>query len=493
MHLSRLLLPCPRFVLACLVALAAGAAPMAASQRALELEPVATGFQLPLQVLSAPGDHERLFVVEQGGLVHIVRDGVIEPRPFLNISGGTTAFIEQGLLGMAFHPDYDQNGWVFVHYTNLNGHTRLDRFTVDANDPDKVDPSTRVKILQVQQPDFNHNGGTIAFGPDGYLYLGLGDGGGAGDPGNRAQDGSTLLGKILRLDVSVAPYRIPPSNPFVGNPTVEDEIWAIGMRNPWRFSFDQETGDLWIGDVGEASWEEVNFEPAGSGGGLNYGWRIMEGPDCHNPSTGCNQTGLTLPLYSMAYGGTPFRCSVIGGFVYRGEEMATMQGRYFFGDYCSGEVFSMRRDANGQVVDFVNHEAELGPIGQISSFGEDAAGELYVVSRNGSVYKLVPAGMRLQVSQTSAGQTAEFSISGAAPLKRCILGYTAVGLKRTFIPGLGLYSDLRRPKMAIYRPADAAGNWVATYDVPPGGAGYRFWVQATSDGMVSNVVTFLVD
>lgn len=472
--------------LACAVVLS----PFGFAQTVLDLERVASGLQSPLQVLSAPHDPERLFIVEQGGLIKILESGSVLSQPFLDLSGSTTAFVEQGLLAMAFHPDFAQNGWVFVHYTNLNGHTRVDRFTVDSNNPNKLDAATQVNVLGVDQPAIFHNGGMLAFGADGLLYLGLGDGGAGGAP---AQDGQSLLGKMLRLDVDALPYQIPASNPFVGDPNVRDEIWAMGVRNPWRFSFDRELGDLWIGDVGESSWEEVNFAPASSSGGENYGWQTMEGPDCHVPATGCNQAGLTLPFFSYPYGGNPYRCSITGGYVYRGEAMARMRGRYFYADYCSGQVFSLRRDAQGQVIDQMDHSAEFGQVGQIVSFGEDARGELYVVSLNGAVYRLEPAGLRLSMSDAVGGGSVELRLSGGVPHQRCVLGYCGRGLGSTSVVQLGLSVDLQAPQLGTVRPTDASGELVIYPRVPISASGAQIWVQAVHDGKVSNVVTQLID
>ena len=462
----------------------------ATAQTPLTTERVAIGFQSPLQVLSAPGDLDRQFVVEQGGLVKVVKAGSIQSQPFLDLSGSTTAFVEQGLLAMAFHPDYDSNGWVFVHYTNLNGHTRVDRFTVDANDPDRVAPSSQVNVLGVDQPAIFHNGGTLAFGPDGYLYLGLGDGGAGGAP---AQDGQSLLGKMLRIDVDALPYRIPASNPFVGDPNVRDEIWALGLRNPWRFSFDRETGDLWIADVGEAEWEEIDFAPASSAGGENYGWQIMEGPDCHVPATGCNQSGLTPPFFSYQHGGQPYLCSITGGFVYRGEAMARMRGRYFYADYCGGQIFSVRRDAQGQAIDWVDHSAEFGQIGQIVGFGEDARGELYVVGLSGTVDRLEPAGLRLSMANAVGGSRVELRVTGGVPAERCVIGFSGAGLGSTAIGQLGLSVDLQRPQLGLMRPTDANGEMLIYPNIPLYAKGAQVWVQAVHDGKVSNVVTQLID
>jgi glucose/arabinose dehydrogenase len=287
---------------------------------------------------------------------------------------------------LAFDPDYASTGHFVVHYTDTNGDTHLSQFTV-SSDPDVADPASEQVILTADQPYNNHNGGQVLFGPDGMLYLGLGDGGSEGDPQGRGQDLSDLLGSILRLDVrSTSPYAVPPDNPFVGQAGVQPEVWSYGLRNPWRFSFDRTTGDLYIGDVGQDSFEEVDVAPAaaGSGKGLNFGWNIMEGTHCYNAST-CNQSGLTLPVLEYPHSEG---CSVTGGYVYRGSVIPALQGLYFFGDYCQGTVRSFRYQG-GSATELTDWPT-LRPGGSITSFGEDAAGELYVVIQSGSVFKIVP-------------------------------------------------------------------------------------------------------
>jgi glucose/arabinose dehydrogenase len=287
---------------------------------------------------------------------------------------------------MAFHPDYAQNGRFYVSYTNAAGNTRVVRYEVSAADPDSADPATASQVLAVVQPYTNHNGGLIAFGPDGYLYVGLGDGGSGGDPQNRAQNLDSLLGKMLRLDVNGGtPYTIPASNPLVGA-AGRDEIWARGLRNPWRFSFDRVTGDLYIGDVGQNAWEEVNVQPAASPGGENYGWRIMEGTACFNPSNNCPTAGLTLPVTVYGHGAG---CSITGGYVYRGTALPVLAGQYLYSDYCAGFVRSFAY-AGGGAADPRDWTAQLGPSGNVTSFGEDAAGELYIMTAGGDLYRISP-------------------------------------------------------------------------------------------------------
>jgi glucose/arabinose dehydrogenase len=289
---------------------------------------------------------------------------------------------------LAFHPNYAENGLFYVNYTDRQGDTVISRFSMpagwDAGSAPVADPGSETKLLTLDQPAANHNGGHLAFGPDGYLYIGTGDGGGAGDRYGNGQNGATLLGAMLRLDVdNGAPYAVPPDNPFVGNAAVRDEIWAIGLRNPWRYSFDRLTGDLYIADVGQNVYEEVDLQPASQGGGQNYGWPIMEASHCFPADSQCDQAGLTLPLleYDHTQG-----CSVTGGYVYRGEQFPGLQGVYVFGDYCSGRIWGVRALAGGdpQVVQLARADVQL------SSFGEDERGELYLVDMGGGkLFKLV--------------------------------------------------------------------------------------------------------
>lgn len=344
----------------------------------LELELVADGFSSPLEIKHA-GD-ERLFIVEQGGLIKILNpDGSVNPDPFLNISSQISSGGERGLLGLAFHPDYVNNGYFYLNYTNSSGNTQISRFTV-SNDPDLADENSELQMLTYNQPFTNHNGGHIAFGPDGKLYISSGDGGSGGDPQNNSQDLTTLLGKILRLDVDEpAPY-IPTDNPFVGNPDALDEIWAYGVRNPWKFSFDSENGDLWIADVGQNAWEEIN-KVASSEAGLNYGWRCYEGTNPFN-TAGCPPVSeLTFPIAEYENSGS--RCSITGGYVYRGNEFPAINGFYFFADLCSGEIGTVNPDEN-----LIFH-GNLGA-GTITSFGVDNQNNLFLSAfSGGSIYKII--------------------------------------------------------------------------------------------------------
>jgi glucose/arabinose dehydrogenase len=321
--------------------------------------------------------------VEKVGRIRVVRNGVLAESAFLDITDRVGASAsEQGLLGLAFHPDYATNGSLFVNYTNRAGDTVISRFSV-SSDAGGANPSSEVILLTIEQPAGNHNGGHLAFGADGYLYAGLGDGGGAADQFGNGQNGSTFLGAMLRLDVdSEQPYAVPAANPFVGIASVRDEIWAIGLRNPWRFSFDRLTGDLYIADVGQNRYEEVSVQPADSVGGQNYGWPVMEGLHCFPEDRACDQAGLTLPVveYDHAQG-----CSVTGGYVYRGPEFPLLEGIYVYGDYCSGRIWGLALSSEGSW-----GSAQLARVGiNLSSFGEDEAGELYVVDMGqGELYKL---------------------------------------------------------------------------------------------------------
>ena len=349
----------------------------------LRAQQVVEGLASPVY-LTAPKDDARLFIVEQAGRIRIVKNGAVLATPFLDITSRVVSGGERGLLSVVFDPAYATNGRFYVYYTGAQGDIFVDRFTVSTN-PD-VANTTSDRVITIQhRTNSNHNGGLLLFGPDGMLYLGTGDGGGAGDVPNNAQNIDVLLGKILRLNVAALPYTIPAGNPFAGQAGA-DEIWAYGLRNPWRFAFDVPPDGtapkLYIADVGQSAREEVNVVDA-SAAGRNYGWRTMEGTQCYNPSSGCNQAGLTLPTVEYDHGQG---CSITGGFVYRGAAIPEMRGHYFYSDYCSGWLRSFRL-TGGAAAD--QREWPIGNIGNVTSFGLDGAGELYVLSSNGRVYRLV--------------------------------------------------------------------------------------------------------
>lgn len=349
----------------------------------IALQSFVTGFASPVDIANC-GD-SRLFVVEQDGLIRILNsNGTINPTPFLNITSLTNQSGEQGLLGLAFHPNYSTNGLFYINYTNTSGNTVIARYSVDSGNPNLAN-TTGTILLTVTQPFSNHNGGTLKFGSDGYLYIGMGDGGSGGDPGNRAQNINELLGKMLRIDVnSATPYGIPPTNPYVGIAGA-DEIWAIGLRNPWKFSFDRQTGDLWIADVGQNQYEEVNRATA-SESGLNYGWRCYEGNTAYNTAGCAAQSTMKSPLFTTNH--TNGFCSITGGYVYRGTQYPNFQGKYFFSDYCKAQIGSS--DGLGNVSFSATFSGN-----NFVSFGEDTNGELYVASINGTIYKLIDSSLNV--------------------------------------------------------------------------------------------------
>lgn len=389
---------------------------------------ITAGLTQPTDIESTPSQPDLLFVLEQPGRIRIIQNGVLLATPFLDITGlVNNSGNEQGLLGLAFHPDYATNGYFFVYYTAPGGSgiSTLRRYQVTAN-PLIADPSSGLTILTLQQPFTNHNAGQLRFGPnDGYLYFGFGDGGSANDPGNRAQNTGVWFGKMLRIDIDgddfpTDPnlnYAIPSDNPFVGGGNPLDEIWAIGLRNPWRFCFDPVTGDMYIGDVGQNAREEIDFQPASSTGGENYGWRCMEALACTGSSgCTCNAPALTLPVHEYTH--VSGNCSITGGVVYRGQKIPDFCGTYFFADYCSAQIWSFKL-VNGVVTNFANRTSELAPgggrsINSITTFGTDAAGEIYIADRGGEIFKIaqgVPGPFALADFDTDGDvDTPDFSI-----------------------------------------------------------------------------------
>ena len=354
--------------------------PAYAADPILSFQEIASNLDDPVSITHA-GD-SRLFITLQPGLVRIHDGTRMLPTPFLDIRSLVSAGGERGLLSIAFHPNYATNGFFFVNYTDTRGDTVVARYRV-SSDPNRADPNSAKLVLFIDQPYPNHNGGQLQFGPDGYLYIGMGDGGAAGDPDNRAQNRNDLLGKMLRIDVNGDPYSVPPSNPYVGNAAGRPEIWSLGLRNPWRFSFDRASGDLWIADVGQGAWEEVNLQPASSIGGENYGWDILEGTHCFG-AVNCTRTGVVPPV--IEYNHSDRACSVTGGYVYRGVRSPRLQGMYLYGDYCNGKIWGARRSPDG--ASWVSQQlADTEYL--ISTFGEDVNGEVYVADHRGTVYRIV--------------------------------------------------------------------------------------------------------
>ena len=344
-------------------------------------------FSSPVYLTAAPGDTQRLFVVERLGKVRVLHHDTTQARPFLDLSGQVqTGYVEQGLLSIAFDPQYASTGHFFVYFNDPNGDIRIVRYTV-SSDPDSADEATADTVLRVPHPgQTNHNGGQLQFGPDGMLWAGTGDGGGSGDPAGNAQNKHALLGKLLRLDVSGASgYTIPADNPFKTDTTGAPQVWAYGLRNPWRFSFDRQTGDLYIGDVGQNRYEEVDVSTTavGRGRGDNFGWNIMEGTHCY-PTDPCTPIGVQ-PV--VEYPHLNAACSITGGYVYRGSALPELTGDYFYADYCDGSVHSIKYP-NVNVGDWTQL---VSPGGGISSFGQDAKGELYILQLGGRVYRIVPS------------------------------------------------------------------------------------------------------
>jgi len=362
----------------------AAAEPASLDQISLGVELMLDGFRRPTHVTSAGDGSGRLFVVEQQGTVQVVRAGQRLPEPFLDLTDDVGMNgNEQGLLSVAFHPAYAENGRLFVNYTNTGGDTVVAEYRV-SGDPDRADPASARTLLTIDQPAANHNGGLLKFGPDGYMYIGTGDGGAAGDPWGNGQSRDTLLGKLLRVDVDgEAPYAIPTDNPFAGGEGGRPEIWTFGLRNPWRFSFDRATGDLFIADVGQNALEEVHFQPAGTPGGRNYGWDTMEANACFE-GPGCDQAGLELPVAVYDHSSREGGCSITGGYVYRGAQFPQLAGTYLYADFCTGNIWTLRPDGDG----WQSHLSGTIPI-RTSSFGEDEAGELLLTDRDGGgLYRL---------------------------------------------------------------------------------------------------------
>jgi glucose/arabinose dehydrogenase len=400
-----------RLLLLAVSLIAATCAPRPAAQAALTTTRIASGLLYPVYVTGAP-NNSRLYIVEQRGVIKIYSGGAVQPTPFFDIDSlviDPSQFEERGLLGLAFHPDYPDSAYIFVDYVNNANQTVIARYPILGANSDSVDASKPRVILTINQPYGNHKGGTLLFGPDRYLYIGMGDGGSGGDPENRAQNPQVLLGKILRIDpLGGVPYAIPPDNPFLFDPNYRPEIWAMGVRNPYRWSFDRQTGDMWIGEVGQNDYEEVDFAPAGVGG-QNYGWRLMEATHCFNPTSGCEPDTLDGPIHEYDHGQG---CSITGGIVYRGSAIPEIQGHYFYADYCSGKIWSFKYNGVA-VTDSTDRTVEMAPggglgIGSIVCIGQDGYGEMYFVDRgtgaNGEVYWVVPSSTEVVPTPRTAVQ-----------------------------------------------------------------------------------------
>src|SRR5947208_4050622 len=372
-----------------------------AAPPAVTLRPVASGLTLPVEIAHAGDGSGRLFVAEQGGAIKIIKDGAVLATPFLDITAQVLSGGERGLLGLAFHPQFRANGKFYVYYTRqTDGTIVVSEYQRSAANADVVDPATERQLFTVTHPLSNHNGGHMVFGPDGYLYIGIGDGGGGGDQNNNGQNLGVRLGKLLRIDVNAASgFAVPPSNPFVGQAGPLPEIWAYGLRNPWKFNFDRASGDLLIADVGQNLWEEVDFQPAGDPGGRNYGWRITEGNHCFNPPSGCNFAGITLPIIEYGHNFSSGGFAIIGGYVYRGRKSRALRGFYLYGDNVSNHMWAAAASEGWTPSALIN-----GP-GSISSFGEDEAGRLYVASLNGGTVHAIDG--------PAPGVAARFDFSGA--------------------------------------------------------------------------------
>jgi glucose/arabinose dehydrogenase len=348
----------------------------------IRLEQIATtGISQPVFLAAPPGDANRIFVAERPGRIRVIRGGAVLATPFLDVAARVSTTGERGVLSFAFHPQYAQNGRFFLHFNNLNGDIVVEQFTVSSADPN-VANATGTEVIRIPHPTFdNHNGGVAAFGPDGMLYISTGDGGGGGDPNMNAQNTTRLLGKLLRIDVATLPYRIPPSNPFAGFGRGE-EIWAIGLRNPWRWSFDMTDRRIYIADVGQGRFEEVNAV-ATDAPSVNYGWPITEASACY-PNDPCSKSNQTLPVLEFDH--LTGACAVTGGYVYRGTTLPELAGRYFYSDYCAGFIRSFRLAPNGQAIERVDWN--LPSVGRVLSFGEDANREMYAITASGAIYRI---------------------------------------------------------------------------------------------------------
>ena len=462
---------------------------------AVEATPFIEALDDPIFITHAGDGSGRLFVVERRGKIKVVVNGQVLATPLLDLSTGnqlTTSDSEQGLLGLAFHPNFRANGRFFVYSTppppnpnpdNLRGFNALTEYRVSLPGGNQALPNTKRSLFSLPDRQTNHNGGMIAFGPDGYLYVGIGDEGGSGDPANNAQNPNTLFGKLLRIDVDRADpglsYAIPPTNPFADRTDVRREIWSSGLRNPWRWSFDRATGDLWIADVGQNQWEEVNLQRAEAGGGQNYGWKVVEGLHCFSPASGCSTSGLTPPVAEYAHGDG--NCSVTGGYVYRGSRSPALAGAYLYADYCSGRIWSLR-PAGGTWTSTPMLDTSF----MIASFGEDESGELYVVhapfgatTPRGAVYRLVEGTPAAVACSPRPPVTVRTAPSGPGQLRVTVTAGTTAGGAPNTLDALqfGVATNARiavegGPERAVgFTQALPAGTHQATFAVHRAGTG----------------------
>lgn len=491
----------------------------ATSQGTVTSEIVVSGLSEPLD-LQSPANDSRLFIAEKTGHIRIVENGTLLPTPYFDATGLAAVGSFTGLRGFVFHPDYASNGYVYLTYDTVSsgpGDVVIDRITVSSTDPNRADPASRVEILRMTQTAAWHGGGCMTFGQEGYLYLGMGDGHGFGqDPHCAAQDGSKLLGKILRLDVDGGfPYAIPATNPFIADPNVRDEIWHLGLRHPWRYSLDSLTGDMYIADVGQSGQEEIDFAPAGVGG-LNYGWKVMEGTSCNSTSScatvaPCGDASYTSPILTQP---TSLNCSITGGYVYRGSAMPSEQGKYFFAAYCSGAIWSFDYN-NGTVNNLTQRNAEFQlNFNGITSFGQDAFGELYLIQQNGTIRKIVPSCATgvpyCQAVSNSTGNVATISMTGSAevstnnmilhclqavPNKPGVFFYGPNQISTPFGDGVRCVGgQIFRLPPPLFTDAQGSASRLVDFGAPPTGGGspgtitagstwnFQFWYRDPAGG-----------